>query len=91
MNQDKEGKNIAVVSYFTIIGAVIALFMNNDKKRICFFIDKSFFQSVRMCIAAKRSRNAWPAPSYHYRGRAVYRDPYGQYTGTSLVTSDYSS
>ena len=32
MNQDKEGKNIAIVSYFTIIGAVIALFMNNDKK-----------------------------------------------------------
>jgi uncharacterized membrane protein len=29
---DKEGKNIAVISYFTIIGAVIAIFMNNDKK-----------------------------------------------------------
>ncbi|MGA9639070.1 DUF4870 domain-containing protein [Flavobacterium sp.] len=32
MYQDKESKNIAIISYFTIIGAVIALFMNNDKK-----------------------------------------------------------
>ncbi|WP_366182446.1 hypothetical protein [Flavobacterium ovatum] len=29
---NKESKNIAIISYFTIIGAVIALFMNNDKK-----------------------------------------------------------
>lgn len=32
MNQDKESKNIAIISYFTIIGTIIALFMNNDKK-----------------------------------------------------------
>ena len=32
MNPDKEGKNIAIISYFTIIGAIIALFMNADKK-----------------------------------------------------------
>ncbi len=28
----EEGKNMAVVAYLTIIGAVIALIMNNDKK-----------------------------------------------------------
>lgn len=28
----KEGKNIAIVSYITIIGAVIAIFMNAEKK-----------------------------------------------------------
>jgi len=31
-NNIKEGKNIAIVSYITLIGAVIALFMNNEKK-----------------------------------------------------------
>lgn len=29
---DKESKNTAIIAYFTIIGAVIALFMNSDKK-----------------------------------------------------------
>lgn len=28
----QEGKNIAIVSYITIIGAIIAIFMNIDKK-----------------------------------------------------------
>ena len=28
----EEGKNIAIISYITIIGAIIAIFMNNDKK-----------------------------------------------------------
>ena len=28
----KESKNIAVISYFTIIGAIIALFMNSENK-----------------------------------------------------------
>ena len=28
----EEGKNIAIISYITLIGAVIALFMNNEKK-----------------------------------------------------------
>ncbi|WP_418262709.1 DUF4870 domain-containing protein [Flavobacterium faecale] len=32
MNNDTKGKNIAIISYFTIIGAVIALFMNSEKK-----------------------------------------------------------
>lgn len=32
MNASNEGKNIAIVSYITIIGAVIAIFMNSDKK-----------------------------------------------------------
>jgi uncharacterized membrane protein len=31
-NTVKEGKKIATISYITLIGAVIALFMNNDKK-----------------------------------------------------------
>lgn len=29
---DKEGKKIAVISYITIIGLIIAFIMNNDKK-----------------------------------------------------------
>jgi uncharacterized membrane protein len=28
----KQGKNIAIISYFTILGAIIALFMNADEK-----------------------------------------------------------
>ncbi|OOV29622.1 hypothetical protein BXU11_07025 [Flavobacterium sp. LM5] len=32
MNPTKEGKNTAIVSYITIIGAVIAIFMNSEKK-----------------------------------------------------------
>jgi len=31
-NQDiSEGKNIAVISYLTIFGTIIAFFLNNDK------------------------------------------------------------
>ncbi|NER19062.1 DUF4870 domain-containing protein [Spongiivirga citrea] len=30
----KEGKNIAVISYITIIGLIIAFVMNNDKKDV---------------------------------------------------------
>lgn len=30
--QVKEGKNLAVVAYLTIIGSLIAFFLNNDKK-----------------------------------------------------------
>lgn len=29
---DKEGKKIAVISYITVIGLIIAFIMNNDKK-----------------------------------------------------------
>lgn len=32
MNSIEEGKNIAIVSYITIIGSFIALIMNNEKK-----------------------------------------------------------
>ena len=32
MNNIEEGKNIAIVSYITIIGSVIALIMNSEKK-----------------------------------------------------------
>lgn len=32
MNTTKEGKNTAIVSYITIIGAIIAIFMNSEKK-----------------------------------------------------------
>jgi len=32
MNSIEEGKNIAIVSYITIIGSVIALIMNSEKK-----------------------------------------------------------
>tara|TARA_R110000868_G_scaffold153120_5_gene378475 strand:- start:1400 stop:1732 length:333 start_codon:yes stop_codon:yes gene_type:complete len=28
----QDGKNIAIISYLTIFGTIIALFMNNDKK-----------------------------------------------------------
>lgn len=32
----KEGKNIAIISYITIVGLIIAFVMNNDKKKcIC--------------------------------------------------------
>lgn len=31
-NQQKEGKDIALISYLTLIGLVIAFVMNNDKK-----------------------------------------------------------
>lgn len=31
-NTTEEGKNIAVVSHITIIGTIIAIIMNNDKK-----------------------------------------------------------
>lgn len=31
-NTVEEGKNAAIVSYITIIGAVVAIFMNNEKK-----------------------------------------------------------
>lgn len=34
MNTTSEGKNTAIVSYITIIGAVIAIFMNSEKKDI---------------------------------------------------------
>lgn len=31
-NQQKEGKDIALISYLTLIGLIIAFVMNNDKK-----------------------------------------------------------
>ncbi|WP_369695584.1 hypothetical protein [Flavobacterium alvei] len=31
-NNFEQGKNIAIVSYITIIGAIVAIFMNQDKK-----------------------------------------------------------
>ena len=34
MNSIEEGKNIAIVSYITIIGSVIALIMNSEKKNV---------------------------------------------------------
>ncbi|MGL2993949.1 DUF4870 domain-containing protein [Flavobacterium sp. TSSA_36] len=34
MNTTNEGKNTAIVSYITIIGAVIAIFMNSEKKDV---------------------------------------------------------
>ena len=32
INSAEEGKSIAIISYITIIGTVIAIFMNNEKK-----------------------------------------------------------
>lgn len=32
MNETEQGKQIAIVSYLTIIGSIIAIFMNNETK-----------------------------------------------------------
>ncbi len=36
MNDIEKGKNTAIVSYLTIIGSVVAIFMNQEEKRSAF-------------------------------------------------------
>ena len=45
---NEEAKKIAIISYFTIIGLVIALIMNNDKK--IDFANYHIRQSVGLCV-----------------------------------------
>ncbi len=44
----KEGKNIAIISYITIIGLIIAFVMNNDKKDL--FATYHIRQSLGMAV-----------------------------------------
>lgn len=38
----EEGKTIAIISYITVIGLIIALILNNDKKNL--------FGSITFCV-----------------------------------------
>ena len=48
-NQDiSDGKNIAVISYLTIFGTIIAFFLNNDKKNE--FTSFHIRQALGLCL-----------------------------------------